>query len=104
MNFIEAVNSGKRFKRKSHDFWIEEKDTNEYGVTFMAIFSEYENCEDELLQLDSDDINATDYIIEEKVITITESEFYESIERVNCRNSHKSMTCDVEDLKKELGF
>jgi hypothetical protein len=63
MNIIEAIKSGKRFKRKGHALW---SDGPKYSV---------------MVTMDWSDIVADDWEVEEKMIEITHSQFFEAIDR-----------------------
>lgn len=81
MNIIEAIKSGKPFRRKDINMhWIIRKD---YGDFFTVSF---------------DSILLDDWEIQEKTIQITESQFDELWERYFNKSFNKH------DLKKDLGF
>ena len=95
-NFIEAVNSGKRFKPVDLDDhgWLYTQEDDEDMYVMHDGYKQYMNLEM---------INAQ-FELEEKSVTITESKFYEIIEKANCRNSNTTFTCYISLLAKELGF
>lgn len=104
VNFIEAVNSGKRFRFIDRPDWHKRCDYSDYEAVddwlcHLVDCHFVDHCGSAVLEI----ING-EFELEEKEITITESYFYKALENVNCRNSHKSITCDISDLKKELGF
>lgn len=96
VDFLTAINSGKRFKTDIFIhcgwFWI-----NKHG---------YLVCENDEYQDDTicnkEFINAQ-FELEEKSITITESEFDEAFNK--CFMGHrKLMMLSKKDIKEELGF
>lgn len=81
MNIIEAIKSGKPFRRKDINMhWIDRKD---YGDFFTVSF--------ESIVLD-------DWEVQEKTITITESQFDEAIAKCGVAEFR------LEKLKEILGF
>jgi hypothetical protein len=88
MNIIEAVKSGKRFRRKGQPRYLE-------------LFHDIDLC------LSVVDIAADDWEVEEKKVTITESDFNAALVRTT--NSFSIYdgpnTCEyLRQLKKELGL
>lgn len=89
MNIVEAIKSGKRFRRKS---WTG-RDYIEANVSS--------------LDLRTDALVADDWEVEEKQVTITESHFQSAISRANQSFSmyNPPHICEyLEQLKKELGL
>lgn len=88
MNIIEAIKSGKRFKRKAHfDYWPK---PNRNSHTFSL---------EELL--------ADDWEVEEKQVTLTESDFESAAARASQSFSiyNPPHICEyLTQLKKELGL
>jgi len=84
MNIIEAIKSEKPFRRKDINMhWIDRKDYGDFfTVSFEAIILE-------------------DWEIQEKTISITESQFDEVWEQL--LNAHESY-CLIKNFKKRLGF
>ncbi len=76
MNLIEAVKSGKRFRRKDHWGWVD--------------------LETVVIGIAKSDILATDWEIEERKIEITESELEAALEA----SGFKGMV--IEELRKRL--
>lgn len=72
VSFIEAIKSGKKFKREGCTYWIEQRDTYGYGICFMAVFN---NGTEEVLQFDRDDVISGRYELYENKITISEEDF-----------------------------
>jgi hypothetical protein len=68
MNIIDAVKSGKKFKRPGY------------------IWTSSENLNRDYLRLTKDDILATDWEIEERKIEITETEFDEAVRQITILN------------------
>lgn len=85
MNIIEAIKSGKPFRRKDINMhWIDRKD---YGDFFTVSF--------ESIVLD-------DWEVQEKTIAITESQFDEAWGKYSeLDRNHEDVK---QDIKKELGF
>ena len=100
VNFIEAVNSGKRFRMVTSSGAVSE------SFYWVADHGDVLRGDKETGDSQWANIRLIDaqFELEEKEITITESKFYKIIEELNCKNSHKSFACDVSDLVKELGF
>lgn len=89
MNIIEAIKSGKRFKRKNERDWTgNDPEASKAGLRERALLVDYSG------------IVADDYEIEEKSITITESEFDAATERVRDQQPHRA--CYPKQLKEEL--
>jgi len=90
VNFIEAVNSGKRFRG--------EYDPNCWYLGLIDFNNIWrESRVEQILK----EINAG-FELEEKKITITESEFDAALERASIGEGGLGVTFN--DLKKELGF
>lgn len=93
MDLITACKSGKKFRRPQWGVWgrVRLDDVLSYGV------------HDSILPLSTQDIEATDYILAEKTVTITETEFDNALKRaqesVENALSYRSMT---EEFKREL--
>ena len=68
MNLIEAVKSGKRFKRKTHTLWNDNLPDTIYEFSYRSIL-------------------ADDWEIEERKIEITESEFDKALIEASQRTS-----------------
>jgi hypothetical protein len=89
MTLIEAIKSGKRFRRKDWkiDDWVSQ------------------DRDDLPLRLTRGDVKADDWEVEETVVTITDSDFERARERVD-----KKIECEayfseyLKELKKELGL
>lgn len=98
MNIIEAIKSGKPFKRKH------------WGKYFIIIndliVTETENREQvhERLQPYSENLLADDWEIQEKTITMTESQFDEAWEKFLENTLGEGREANLEAIKKELGF
>jgi len=88
VNFLEAVNSGKRFKPESYDEWFEIRE----GILRHGTFDDVE------VEFHIDFFNL-EFEIEEKSITITESD----IEAAYLECSYPFRQGLIQ-LKKELGF
>lgn len=86
MNLLEAIKSGKRFYRKD---WP--------SVGFEPITFE------QLDELSKEEVLAEDWIIEEKEVTITASQFDKAVSRTG-KLYHKGQWYWVDALKKELGL
>lgn len=85
MNFLDALKSGKRFRRKGEKNWNDNK-----------LFH---------------DFMTEDWEVEENAVTITESEFDKKAawilvgwEYNETDDAHGAVRCALEDLKKELGL
>jgi hypothetical protein len=97
VNFLEAVNSGKRFKVVNSlfyraDLWYE-VDKSKHLI--------YSDSGEKLQSLASSvDFINSQFELEEKQITITESQMDDAIERVYSSDAHLSFI----SLKRELGF
>ena len=87
VNFIEAINSGKRFRFEKGECW--------FTWSGSCLVDSYSG---DKYPIKTSDINAR-YVIEEKSITITEREFNEAWEKVP-----HLQTGAITQLKKELGF
>ena len=87
---------GEQMRTKTIDVWVSE---------YLERDLESDGC-DAIHNSCYGDFNIKAKLIIEipEKITISESDFYKAVENVNTRNSHKSVYCDVADLKKELGF
>jgi hypothetical protein len=88
MNIIEAVKSGKRFRRTS---W-------EGNVWFKT---------SDIVPWSKSDILADDWEVEEKQVTITESQFEEALNRTSDKFNlyNPPHICEyLSQLKKELGL
>lgn len=78
MNIIEAIKSGKKIKRSSY-----------------AMFDYPHN-----FNFKTDDILSDDWEIQEKTITITESQFDEAVRHMQCSGIDER----IKILKENLGF
>lgn len=85
MNIIEAINSGRPYKRRHNLSWHYSSENNAH-------------CKE--------DIIADDWQIQEECITISESQFNEACRKV--RNSSITSVTKIDEVidefKKELGF
>ena len=91
MNLIDAVKSGKSFKRPEWRHF--------YSAPAQLLFT----VEDIRLQLTIEDILADDWEVEEKQITITESDFNKAVVKTgNLYYQDQGYWADA--LKKELGL
>lgn len=88
MNIIEAVKTGKAFRRPS------------YSSVYSYLFSEPGMKYDFSMR----DILANDWEIESQSITITENQFDTAIRRWLDQNKGKGTPCFFGDFKAELGF
>jgi hypothetical protein len=86
VNFIEAINSGKRFRPVDWDGgeWV-----SLIGDELLIEAGDYTKC-----------FFNSQFELEEKQITITESQMNDAIERVYSSDAHLSFI----SLKRELGF
>ena len=96
VNFIEAVNSGKRFRPVN---WVEAVDGTEWYSWYDKQLIYSNERTNEVIEI-TKEILCWEYTLEEKKITITESEFNYAVERVYASETHLSFI----QLKKELGF
>lgn len=90
VNFIEAINSGKRFRFEKGECW--------FTWSGSCLVDSYSG---DKYPIKTSDINAR-YVIEEKSIKITESEFDDVIN--NYFTYLRPKTEVVKNIKKELGF
>ena len=93
MNFIEAVASGRRFRPVGEQIWWHFND-NEQAVR---------EGNDLVISLYKFDYLG-EWEIEKKSVTLTENQIDKIISNVNCKDSVKSLSCDIDDLKAEIGF
>ena len=84
MNFIEAIKSGKQFKRPHFNFYIRSSELKHYSFTW-------------------EDYLAEDWVAEEYEITITTSQFNEAVRRTG-NLYYKDQWYWADALKKELGL
>lgn len=93
VNFLEAINSGKRFRpigSESNNWWF----FNKHGELRRFLIDENRDRRLELHRCDYD----CEFELEEKSITITESEFDYVCDKCQlCENMQRY-------IKKELGF
>lgn len=96
MNLIEAIKSGKRFRRSSwtHPVWLE---------------SHTEDKLNHSLDLQIESVIADDWEVEEKTVTVTSSQFDAALDGVNKKvytSSHSEVhICEyIACLKRELGL
>lgn len=98
VNFLEAINSGKRFRPveagENNNWWF----FNEHGELRRYMISEKRDAPLELHRCDYDGY----FELEEKSITITESEFDELKAKLGLSSSESLFI--HEQYKKELGF
>lgn len=85
VNFLEAINSAKRFRPIGHRRWVAIEDGDLVDISGYVKNKDFYNSQFEL---------------EEKEITITESQMDDAIERVYSSDAHISFI----SLKRELGF
>jgi hypothetical protein len=81
MNIIDAVKSGKRFKRKTHFLWNDNHPDTIYGFSYISIL-------------------ATDWEIEELKIQITEKELDQAL--IEVVGGHAAGLVISNALKKRL--
>jgi hypothetical protein len=94
MTLIEAIKSGKRFKRECFQEFLSmkhEKISFENGIDLTFV------------TLREKDYLADDWILEEKEITITESQLEDVIKQSLIKHGSSSSNF-IEHIKKELGF
>lgn len=86
MNVIEAIKSGKRFRRKSWniDDWVSQ------------------DRDDLPLRLNRGDVKADDWEIEERPVTITLSQFFEAWQKATAKSHELVYLGDI--LASELGL
>jgi hypothetical protein len=105
VNFIEAVNSGKRFLPEDYgkcEFWF----TVSKGKTRLGrshdpcIVVQYDNGDQEIAEIYPELVNKR-FVLEEKSITITESEFDDISRKVVMRLAEFDILL-IPALKKEL--
>lgn len=103
VNFLEAINSGRRFRPIN---WNEGIDGDGWYHVNNGVVVFSQESVGIINQKFTNEVDRFNWIfeLEEKSVTITESQFYKIVENINCKNSHKSMECDVMDLHSELGF
>lgn len=87
MNLIDAIKSGKRFKRREWSEYIELK----YGIDTYIAYS-------------AESIIAEDWEVEEKKIEITESQLLEAWQKAIMINEFNANYERFETLKRELGL
>lgn len=86
MNIIEAIKSGKAFKRRSSKNWTSWPDQKFDGSLLLA-------------NLSADDISANDWEVESEPVTITREEFDAAWD-----NAMVGTRLDRDQLAKELGL
>lgn len=99
MNIIEAIKSGKPFKR---EHWT--------GSDYICVKSnEYQsdclfhlNYKSEAAIRCKEDIVANDWVILEKSVSISEGQFNEALKKIGYSEKHDKHF--IVELKKELGF
>ena len=101
VNFIEAVNSGKRFKTACNNNRFIYKINSVGNLVHLSV--------DGCTWLDANSSKSRDFInsqfeLEEKTITITEREFDKACEKYYFNNSDFNSETFAAVLKKELGF
>jgi len=97
VNFIDAVNSGKRFRLKT---FINSDVEDDFG-DFMSVMGVVEGLNQYAQGMHVRFFSAQ-FELEEKTITITESAFDEALDTV--RSGDAVFCLDRSYLKKELGF
>lgn len=85
MTLQEVVKSGKRFKRSNDSFWLK---LNAKESPFLI--------------LKEADIFATDWEVENKVVTINEAQLKHAVEALACFGSVREIVCN--ELAIELGL
>lgn len=83
MNIIDAVKSGKRFKRKTYINWA-----------YVTRIGEINNEHGAPIYIDSEEILAEDWEVEEETVTITKSQLKEACDKYK----------PFHYLARELGF
>ena len=85
VNFIEAIISGKRFRKVGDSI-------------YMSLASH------QAVRIIDKEFILSIFELEEKSITLTESDFYKACKRATLNKQENYVQCLVEILKKELGF
>tara|TARA_R110002012_G_scaffold97550_2_gene234330 strand:- start:263 stop:568 length:306 start_codon:yes stop_codon:yes gene_type:complete len=98
VNFIEAVNSGKRFRTVDGQFWLamHKEQVHIVGENFKV---------PQILPVDKYLINC-EFVIEEKKVTLTESQFEDIAANViaNYPNNYTATSAVTRAFRDELGF
>ena len=92
MNLIKAIKSGKRFKRPGQSGWHDNSFLKQAGPDRKTLYG-----------FNEVDILAEDWIIEEKEVTITASQFDKAVSRTG-NLDHRDQWYWADALKKELGL
>lgn len=106
MTIIEAIKSGKRFKRPSFIHWMNGPN-GRYGLAHGVMGGEKKKVEDDFYCLSPECVIANDWEIEETMIQITHSQFIEAFTRayrLDVTKAEQPGSLIGAALAKELGF
>lgn len=80
MNIIDAIKSGKPFRRKGRDAWLIEADLDAERRWLTSLGGG--SIERFLVRVSLDDLKADDWEIQEPAVTITRTQFWEAADLV----------------------